>query len=81
MTDPFRPTDDDARALARDLMDRATHAALAVLQPGTTLPSVSRIALTTDDGGAPLSLMSDLSPHTAALETHPACALLIGSRP
>ena len=79
MADPFRPIDDDARALARDLIDTATHAALAVLQPDTGLPSVSRIAFTTDTEGMPMSLMSELSVHTAALSAQPTCALLVGA--
>ena len=42
---PIRPTDDDARALARALLSGARHAALAVLHPDTGAPFVSRIAL------------------------------------
>jgi len=76
--DPFLSPDDEARSLARRLIDTATHAALAVLQPGTTLPSVTRIALATDEAGAPLSLVSGLSHHTKALGANPGCALLIG---
>ena len=74
--DPFRPVDAEARALARDLIDSATFAALAVTEEGH--PSVSRIAFATDPDGAPLSLVSDLSSHTAALEAQPDCALLVG---
>jgi len=76
--DPFQSPDDSARALAHRLMDSAPFAALAVLQPGTTVPSVTRIALTTDAAGRPLSLVSGLSHHTRALIENPACALLIG---
>ena len=77
--DPFQPVDDAARAQARALIDGADHAALAVLQPGTNLPSVTRIALATSPDGAPLTLVSDLAPHTAALASNPACALLVGA--
>lgn len=76
--DPFQPADDTARQIARDLIAGATHAALAVIRPGTALPSVSRIALATDSDGTLLSLVSSLAPHTTALETSPDCALLIG---
>ncbi len=76
--DPFRPADDAARELARALIGDATHAALAVLRPGTTAPSVTRIALATDDLGTPITLISTLAEHTAALQANPACALLIG---
>ncbi|MEY8839477.1 HugZ family protein [Cribrihabitans sp. XS_ASV171] len=78
MSDPFRPTDDAARAQARALIDGATFAALAVTDPASLRPSVSRVALATDARGWPLSLISTLAPHTAALEANPACALLIG---
>lgn len=74
--DPFRPVDDDARRLARELLDTATFAALGVLEDGQ--PSVSRIAFSTTPEGAPLSLMSDLLSHTAALETNATCSLLVG---
>lgn len=74
--DPIRPTDDEARALARRLIDTATFAALAVLVEGQ--PFVTRIALGTRPGGAPLTLVSDLSAHTQALRADPAASLLVG---
>ncbi|MEL7166071.1 MAG: pyridoxamine 5'-phosphate oxidase family protein [Pseudomonadota bacterium] len=75
--DPVRDPDADARAMARDLIDTATFAALATTRPEGG-PTLSRIALTTDDTGAPLSLISSLSAHTQALDAEPQCALLIG---
>jgi putative heme iron utilization protein len=74
--DPFRPVDDAARALARELLEGATFAALGVIESGA--PVVTRIALATTPEGAPLSLVSELSGHTAALERNPACSLLVG---
>jgi len=74
--DPFHPVDDEARQLARQLLDGATYAALGVLQDGQ--PAVTRIAFATTPEGAPLSLVSDLSTHTAALEAHPDCSVLVG---
>lgn len=76
--DPIRPTDDEARALARGLIEAARFAALAVLDPETGLPVVTRIALTAGQDGLPLTLISTLSSHTAALDANPACSLLIG---
>ena len=73
--DPFRPTDDEARALARRLIGEARHGALGVLQDGT--PVVTRVALA-PDAGALLTLVSDLAPHTGALRDHPQASLLIG---
>lgn len=78
MANPIRPTDDDARALARSLIDTARFAALAVLDPATGAPVVTRIALVPGPDGLPLSLISTLSTHTTALSANPACSLLIG---
>lgn len=77
-TDPIRPTDDAARALARGLIDAARFAALGVLDPETGAPVVTRIALAPGPDGQPLTLISDLSSHTAALRANPACSLLVG---
>ncbi len=77
--DPFQSTDEAARMLAQELITGADHAALAVLRPGSALPSVSRIALATDGENRPISLISTLADHTRALQANPACALLIGS--
>lgn len=75
---PIRPTDDGARRLARGLIDDARLAALAVLDPGSGAPVVSRVALSTDGAGMPVTLISDLSQHTAALRANPVCSLLVG---
>lgn len=77
-TDPIRPTDDEARALARDLIDEARHGALGVIDPGTGGPMVTRIAVVPGPDGVPLTLVSTLSSHTAALDANPACSLLLG---
>lgn len=76
-TNPIRPTDDAARTLARSLLTGATYAALGVITPDG-LPMVTRIALATAPDGAPLSLISDLSAHAAALKSNPAASLLVG---
>lgn len=75
---PIRPTDAEARALARRLIDEARHAALAVRQPASGLPGISRIALGTDAEGVPVTLISSLSQHTAALRADPRAAILVG---
>ncbi|MEX3014165.1 pyridoxamine 5'-phosphate oxidase family protein [Gymnodinialimonas hymeniacidonis] len=76
--DPIRPTDDEARALARSLIAEARYAALAVTDPETGTPMVTRIALVPGSDGIPLSLISTLSSHTHALAASAACSLLIG---
>ncbi len=76
--DVLQPVDDGARALARRLLDEARHAALAVLEPGTGHPWASRVAIATDEHGAPVMLVSSLAPHTAALQADSRCSLLLG---
>ena len=75
---PIRDTDDEARALARRLIDEARFGALGVLDPATGAPVVTRIAIGTTPGGAPLTLISSLAFHTAALRADPRCSLLLG---
>ena len=56
----IRETDDEARALARRLLRSARYVALAVLEPETGYPSVSRVLLATDTDGSPVILVSAL---------------------
>jgi putative heme iron utilization protein len=77
MTDPIRPTDDEARALARSLLAKARHGALGVLDPDTGSPLVTRVAVGWD-GHDPLILISALSSHTTALLADPRSSLLVG---
>lgn len=76
MTDPIRPTDDEARALGRQLMTDARYCALAVLQDG--VPFVSRVAFGRAPGGEPLTLISSLAQHAQALRADPAASILVG---
>ena len=78
MKSPIRPTDDEARLLARDLIESARFAGLAYIDKVDGTPMISRVALVVGPNGAPLSLISDLSHHSAALQHDPICALLIG---
>jgi len=75
---PIRPTDDEARALARSLMDHARFAALGVIDPDSGTPMVTRVAFGTTPEGGPLTLVSDLSHHTRALKAQPSASLLVG---
>ena len=75
---PIRPTDAEARALARRLIAEARHGALAVLHPDSGAPHVTRIAVGTDPDGQPLTLISSLSLHTRALQAQPRACLLLG---
>lgn len=76
-TDPIRPTDDEARALARQLLAEARFGAIGVREPASGAPMVTRIAVGTE-GGDPVILVSTLSNHTRALRADPACSLLVG---
>lgn len=75
--DPFRPLDDEARELMADLLT-ADHAALAVIDPATGSPQVTRIGFAWLEGQA-LTLISTLSGHTSALDENPACGIMVGS--
>ena len=77
-TDPIRPTDDEARALARALLADARFGALGVLEPDSGGPMVTRVAIGTTPAGAPALLVSTLSQHTGALRANPACSVLVG---
>ncbi|MCV0427382.1 MAG: DUF2470 domain-containing protein [Roseibium sp.] len=74
----IRPTDDQARRLAKDLMRSARFGALAAIEPGTGHPLASRVALATDLDGTPVILTSTLSGHTKAITETSSCSLLVG---
>jgi putative heme iron utilization protein len=76
--DPFAPSDDASRALAWRLLSEAGHAALSWTDPETLTPGISRVTFALDPEAGPLTLISGLAPHTAALRAQPACALMVG---
>lgn len=76
--DPIRPTDDNARALGRQLIETAKFGSIAVTDPETGTPMVSRVSVVPGPDGMPLSLVSDLSHHTKALQSNPVCSLMVG---
>jgi len=77
-TNPIRETDEDARMLARKLIDKADYGSIAVLEPGTGIPLVSRISIATDPSGIPVFLASELSNHSKCLAVNPLCSVMIG---
>ncbi len=77
-TDPIRETTDEARALARKLIRSCRFASLAVLEPKTGYPVVSRVGVSPDVVGAPFMLASSLSSHSQCLEQDQRGSLLIG---
>ncbi len=76
--DPLRPADDEALDLTRRILREARFAALAWTDPETGTPGISRVALGMSPDGGPVTLISALAPHSAALRAHPDCALLVG---
>lgn len=76
--DPIRPTDGDAREMARLLIAEAHFGALGVLEPESGMPLVSRIAIGTDNQGRVISLASDLSFHSQSLAADSRASVLIG---
>jgi putative heme iron utilization protein len=76
--DPVQPADEAARAQARDLLAGARFGALAFTDPETGTPGISRVAVGLDRSGVPLTLISSLSSHHAALRLNPAAALMVG---
>lgn len=75
--DPVQPADEAAVALARSLLD-LSHAALAYTDAALGTPGISRIAFGRGPDGCPMTLISSLAPHFAALSQHPDCAVLLG---
>lgn len=75
--DPIRPTDEEARALARALVRVARAAALATIEAGSGMPAASLVSLATDLDGTPLILISRLAGHTANLAADPRASLLV----
>jgi len=74
----IRETDNDAIIQAKTLIHAARHGALAIWDPQTARPNVSRVQLSTDTDGALVTLVSSLSPHTSGMIANPAAAILIG---
>ena len=74
----IRETDAEAIRLAKMLLRTARHGALAVIEPETGAPLVSRVGVAPDTDGAPLILVSALSAHTGAILADPRCSLLLG---
>lgn len=76
--DPVQPADAEAIAQAQALLQEARHAALAWTDPETQTPGISRIAFGLDPSGVPVTLISSLAQHHAALAAHPDAAVLLG---
>lgn len=78
--DGLRQTDDDARQAARRMLAAMRHAVLAVNDPQTGHPHLSKIACQIDATGVPVALLSGLAVHSRVLADDPRAALLIETR-
>lgn len=76
-SDPVAAADAEACALARKLLAASNHASLAWTDPVTRTPGISRIAYGLDMNGVPLTLISGLAPHTAALCAGADCSVML----
>jgi hypothetical protein len=76
--DPVAPADAPAIAEAHALMATARHAALAWTDPATGTPGISRIAFGLAPDGMPVTLISALAQHRAALAAQPFAAVMVG---
>ena len=74
----FRETDDDVRNQARTLLQEARFASMATIDASNGYPSASRILISTDLDGAPVTLISSLASHTRNLLADPRCSLMVG---
>lgn len=75
--DPVRTAGDDARQAARRILGAMRHAVLAVNDPDTGHPHLSRIACQIDATGAPVALLSGLAVHSRALAADPRAAIFV----
>lgn len=74
----LRETTPEVIRQAATLLRTARSASLAALEPQSGWPIASRIGLTTDLDGTPVTLVSALAAHTAALAADARCGLLVG---
>jgi len=74
----IRETDEEARLLARTLVEDARYAALAVNETGSGFPLVSRIAIACAAESGLFFVASDLSHHSKCLTDDARCSLLVG---
>ncbi len=77
-TNPIHATTPESIRLAKTLIRQARFGSLAVMDPATGGPGVSRVAVAPDITGAPIILVSRLSAHTKALLQDPRCSILLG---
>lgn len=78
---PVRDPDSDQIALTQRLLRQMRHATLAVIDPETGHPHLSRIACQLDADGTPLALLSGIAAHSHALARCARAGLMIAPAP
>ncbi|SEQ06661.1 hypothetical protein SAMN05428969_1796 [Devosia sp. YR412] len=76
--DFLQPVDDQVIRQVKTIIRTARYGALAVLDPVSGAPLVSRVGITTDFDGVPVILISGLAAHFQALVHDPRASLLLG---
>ncbi len=75
---PVRETDDEAINIASKLIAETNYAALGVLETGTGIPLVSRVAAAWSENTGLFFCASDLSVHSKCLVEDNNCSLMLG---
>lgn len=75
---PVRETDAEALQLAERLVGETKYSVLGVLEQGTDVPLVSRVAAAWDRETGFFFCASDLSVHSQCLLHNPTCSFLLG---
>lgn len=79
--DPIRETTKESIDQARTLVMGAEFASIAVLEPETGYPQVSRISVNVGSDFSPIFLASDLSGHSKALQEDSRASIMFGEPP
>ncbi|MEL6411077.1 MAG: DUF2470 domain-containing protein [Pseudomonadota bacterium] len=74
----LQPVTDEAIRQAKTLIRTERYGALASLDPDSGTPMSSRVLTATDQRGAPIILISQLSAHFAAIEADARCSVMLG---
>ena len=67
-----------ARICAKEILRTVRFGALAVCEPDTGHPLISKVGLASDIDGSPVLLLSQISTHTKAIKNDSRCSLLLG---
>lgn len=75
----YHEVTDEVRAQAVQILQQSLFGAIATINPDTQHPLCTRVGLGVTAKNAPMIFVSELSPHTKALNANPHCSLLVGA--